>query len=130
MEEIKKIELSLPDRNLPMEVQQQQYESKERIVKDKVKRLEMYASNLEMINQKWLDLIQQTTATAKKREEEKYERMVNDKQGILHMINNSKETIITLHSYCNDLEMVFQKGKLLATTEKELVKPSPLIIRQ
>uniref|UniRef100_A0AAF5Q836 DUF1758 domain-containing protein n=1 Tax=Wuchereria bancrofti TaxID=6293 RepID=A0AAF5Q836_WUCBA len=88
LDEIKKLELLPPDRNLPLEEQKQQYEIKKRIVKDKAKRLEMYVrGTLETINQKWLDFIQQITITTKrKEEEEKYEKMVNDKQEALEAI--------------------------------------------
>uniref|UniRef100_A0A1I7VNJ9 Gag protein n=1 Tax=Loa loa TaxID=7209 RepID=A0A1I7VNJ9_LOALO len=121
LEEIKKLDLSLPDRNQPQD-QKQQYEIKKRIVKDKVKRFDIYVGTLEMINQKWLDLIQQAMKTAKKEEEQKYEEMFNDKQGILHMI---KETIITLNSYYDDLELALQQEKLIVTKGKEIEKPSP-----
>uniref|UniRef100_A0AAF5Q772 DUF1758 domain-containing protein n=1 Tax=Wuchereria bancrofti TaxID=6293 RepID=A0AAF5Q772_WUCBA len=47
----------------------------------------MYVGTLETINQKWLDFIQQITITTKrKEEEEKYEKMVNDKQEALEAI--------------------------------------------
>uniref|UniRef100_A0A1I7VAC2 DUF1758 domain-containing protein n=1 Tax=Loa loa TaxID=7209 RepID=A0A1I7VAC2_LOALO len=82
LEEIKKLDLSPPDRNQPLEDQKQQYEIKKRIVKDKAKRFEIYVGMLETINEKWLDLIQQATKITKKEEEEKYEKMVNDKQAI------------------------------------------------
>ncbi|VDN00394.1 unnamed protein product, partial [Onchocerca ochengi] len=80
LKEINGLDLSLPDQNEPLEEQKKQYEIKKRIVKDKIKRLETYLGILETINQKWLDLIQQTTKATKKEEEEKYEEMVNDKQ--------------------------------------------------
>uniref|UniRef100_A0AAF5PZA6 Uncharacterized protein n=1 Tax=Wuchereria bancrofti TaxID=6293 RepID=A0AAF5PZA6_WUCBA len=73
LDEIKKLELLPPDRNLPLEEQKQQYEIKKRIVKDKAKRLEMYVGTLETINQKWLDFIQQITTTTKRKEEEESE---------------------------------------------------------
>ncbi|VDN06016.1 unnamed protein product, partial [Onchocerca ochengi] len=60
LEEIKGLDLSLPDRNEPLEEQKKQYEVKKRIVKDKIKRLETYVG---------LDLIQQTTKATKKEEE-------------------------------------------------------------
>uniref|UniRef100_A0AAF5PJS5 DUF1758 domain-containing protein n=1 Tax=Wuchereria bancrofti TaxID=6293 RepID=A0AAF5PJS5_WUCBA len=126
LDEIKKLGLLPPDRNQLLEEQKQQYEIKKQIVKDKAKRLEMYVGTLETINQKWLDFIQQITITTKrKEEEEKYEKMVNDKQGILHMINSSKEAIITLTSYYNDFESAFQQEKSMSTKEKIMERLSP-----
>uniref|UniRef100_A0A1I7VL35 DUF1758 domain-containing protein n=1 Tax=Loa loa TaxID=7209 RepID=A0A1I7VL35_LOALO len=81
---------------------------------------------LETINQKWLDLIQQATKITKKEEEEKYEKMVNDKQGILHIINSSKEAIITLNLYYDDFELALQREKLTVTKGKEVEKPSSI----
>uniref|UniRef100_A0A1I7VBA0 Gag protein n=1 Tax=Loa loa TaxID=7209 RepID=A0A1I7VBA0_LOALO len=81
---------------------------------------------LETINQKWLDLIQQATKTTKKEEEEKHEKMVNDKHGILHIINNSKEAIITLNLYYDDFELALQREKLMVTKGKEVEKPSSI----
>uniref|UniRef100_A0A1I7VXR4 DUF1758 domain-containing protein n=1 Tax=Loa loa TaxID=7209 RepID=A0A1I7VXR4_LOALO len=126
LDEVKKLDLSLPDRDKPLKDQKQQYEIKKRIVKDKIKRFELYVGTLETINQKWLDLIQQANKPTKKEEEGKYEGMVNDKQGILHMINNCKETITTLNSYYEDLESAFQQEKsmVIKEKEKEIVKPS------
>ncbi|VDN02164.1 unnamed protein product, partial [Onchocerca ochengi] len=69
LEEINGLDLSPPDRNQPLEDQKKQYEIKKRIVKDKIKRLEIYVDILETINQKWLDLIRQTTKATKKEEE-------------------------------------------------------------
>uniref|UniRef100_A0A1I7V7M5 Mediator complex subunit 15 n=1 Tax=Loa loa TaxID=7209 RepID=A0A1I7V7M5_LOALO len=51
LEEIKKLDLSPPDRNQPLEDQKQQYEIKKRIVKDKAKRFEIYVGMLETINE-------------------------------------------------------------------------------
>uniref|UniRef100_A0A1I7VMW0 Gag protein n=1 Tax=Loa loa TaxID=7209 RepID=A0A1I7VMW0_LOALO len=126
LEEIKKFDLSPPDLNQPLEDQKQQYEIKKRIVKDKAKRFEIYVGILETINQKWLDLIQQATKTTKKEEEEKYEKMVNDKQGILHIINSNKEAIITLNLYYDDFELALQREKLTVTKGKEVEKPSSI----
>ncbi|VDK78383.1 unnamed protein product, partial [Onchocerca ochengi] len=42
LEEIKGLDLSLQDRNQPLEDQEKQYEIKKRIIKDKIKRLEIY----------------------------------------------------------------------------------------
>uniref|UniRef100_A0A1I7VZY4 DUF1758 domain-containing protein n=1 Tax=Loa loa TaxID=7209 RepID=A0A1I7VZY4_LOALO len=126
LEEIKKFDLSPPDLNQPLEDQKQQYEIKKKIVKDKAKRFEIYVGILETINQKWLDLIQQATKTTKKEEEEKNEKMVNDKQGILHIINNSKEAIITLNLYYDDFELALQREKLTVTKGKEVEKPSSI----
>uniref|UniRef100_A0A1I7VAP0 Nucleosome assembly protein n=1 Tax=Loa loa TaxID=7209 RepID=A0A1I7VAP0_LOALO len=99
LEEIKKLDLSPPDRNQPLEDQKQQYEIKKRIVKDNAKRFEIYVGILETINQKWLDLIQQATKTTKKEEEEKYEEMVNDKQAI-HLQGNPNIQKLTYLTSC------------------------------
>uniref|UniRef100_A0A1I7VVH0 DUF1758 domain-containing protein n=1 Tax=Loa loa TaxID=7209 RepID=A0A1I7VVH0_LOALO len=98
LEEIKKLDLSPPDRNQPLEDQKQQYEKKKK----------------------------DPTKITKKEEEEKYEKMVNDKQGILHIINSSKEAIITLNLYYDDFELALQREKLTVTKGKEVEKPSSI----
>ncbi|VBB34797.1 unnamed protein product, partial [Acanthocheilonema viteae] len=78
---IKKLHLTSPNRNQPLEQHKQQCGMKKQIVKNKIKRFEMYVDMSKAIKQSWLDLIQQTTTITKKKEEEgRYENMIDDKQ--------------------------------------------------
>lgn len=59
---------------------------------------------LESTNQKWLEFIQQSTATKRREEEEKCDKIANGKRRVLQLINEGKEIIISLTSYCDDFE--------------------------
>ncbi|VDM96958.1 unnamed protein product [Onchocerca ochengi] len=109
LEEIKEFDLSLPDRNQPLENQKKQYEIKKRIVKHKIQRLEIYVVHWKRSTKNGWTLYNKLQKEQKKKKEST--EMVNDKQGILHMINNGKETIITLNSYYDDLELALQQER-------------------
>lgn len=55
-------------------------------------RLEKYVGTLEKITDKWLEYIQQTSMSQRKKEE-KYEEMADDRD-ILNLINIGTDTII------------------------------------
>lgn len=99
-DEFEEFDLISPDRNLPRGELQRQYEISKPIVREKIKRFELYVRTLKATNQNWLDLIQKTTIVQKKKEEEeRYLDIVNDKRDTKNLLNSDKRTIVTLNSY-------------------------------
>lgn len=94
-DEFEEFDLIPPDRNLP----RGEYEISKPIVREKIKRFELYVRTLKATNQNWLDLIQKTTIVQKKKEEERYLDIVNDKRDTKNLLNSDKRTIVTLNSY-------------------------------
>uniref|UniRef100_A0AAF5Q2V1 Uncharacterized protein n=1 Tax=Wuchereria bancrofti TaxID=6293 RepID=A0AAF5Q2V1_WUCBA len=98
LDKIRQINLTPLDRKSPIEVLCQQYETKARIIKEKLIRLEKYVGTLEKINDKWLEYIQQTPMSERKKEE-KYEEMATDDRDdtelALKRLTRSKEHSIT-----------------------------------
>ncbi|VDM22174.1 unnamed protein product [Wuchereria bancrofti] len=85
LSEVNEFDLTQPERTFPRELKQQ-YEAKLRIIKEMTKRLIML---------KWSDLIQNTTNSSQRRDEEKkYLKTVDDPQSILNLIANAREAII------------------------------------
>lgn len=100
----------------PEEIQEQ-HETRKRIINEKMMRLESYLESLETTNKEWKQYIQQISSPQKRREEEeKYAQMVDDETGILRLISDSKDVIITLKMYEKDSELILQR--LEKSTEK------------
>uniref|UniRef100_A0AAF5PJL8 Uncharacterized protein n=1 Tax=Wuchereria bancrofti TaxID=6293 RepID=A0AAF5PJL8_WUCBA len=60
LDEIRQIDLTPLDQKSPIEILCQEYETRLRIIKEKLMRLGKYVGTLEKINDKWLEYIQQT----------------------------------------------------------------------
>ncbi|VDN83618.1 unnamed protein product [Brugia pahangi] len=74
-------------------------------------RLKLHIGTLETINTDWIQYIQQVPATKRQQEKDKYAQIVEDKRGILNLISEGKEVIITLNMYMDDSESVIQRLK-------------------
>ncbi|VDN51910.1 unnamed protein product, partial [Dracunculus medinensis] len=116
LEKIKKMDLEKMDPMMTPEEIQEQHETRKRIINEKMMRLESYLESLETTNKEWKQYIQQISSPQKRREEEeKYAQMVDDETGILRLISDSKDVIITLKMYEKDSEML---QRLEKSTEK------------
>uniref|UniRef100_A0AAF5Q4G0 Uncharacterized protein n=1 Tax=Wuchereria bancrofti TaxID=6293 RepID=A0AAF5Q4G0_WUCBA len=124
LDKIRQINLTPLDRKSPIEVLCQQYETKARIIKEKLIRLEKYVGTLEKINDKWLEYIQQTPMSERKKEE-KYEEMATDDRGILNLINIGTDTIITLSMYKDDTELALKR--LTRSKEHSITECRPVV---
>ncbi|EJD73715.1 hypothetical protein LOAG_18876 [Loa loa] len=78
LDEVKAMDLTLPDQHLAVEGKQQQLELKRRTIEEKIRRLKLYVGTLGSINEKWSEYIQkQKNAQKRKQEEDKYADMVD-----------------------------------------------------
>uniref|UniRef100_A0AAF5Q7D3 DUF5641 domain-containing protein n=1 Tax=Wuchereria bancrofti TaxID=6293 RepID=A0AAF5Q7D3_WUCBA len=111
LKEIQEMDLTPLEQMLTREETRQQHEARKRIIEERTMRLKLHISTLETINTNWIQYIQQVPATKRKQEEDKYAQMVEDKRGILNLISEGKEVIITLSMYMNDSELVIQRLK-------------------
>lgn len=69
--------------------------------------LELYLETLETTNEEWRQYVQQISFPQKKQEErKKYTQVVNDETGILRLISEGKEIIITFKKYGKDSELI------------------------
>ncbi|KAL3982368.1 hypothetical protein ACH3XW_46890 [Acanthocheilonema viteae] len=108
LDEVRQVDLNQPDQQLTVEELCQQYETRARIIKEKLMRLERYVGTLEKINDKWLEYIQRVPKSQTK-EEEKYEEMANDDRGILNLIDIATDTIVTLSMHKDDAELALKR---------------------
>ncbi|KAL3997324.1 hypothetical protein ACH3XW_10390 [Acanthocheilonema viteae] len=109
LDEVRQVDLNQPNQQLTVEELCQQYETRARIIKEKLMRLESYVGTLEKINDKWLEYIQRVPKSQKKEEEEKYEEMANDDGGILNLIDIATDTIITLSMHKDIAELALKR---------------------
>uniref|UniRef100_A0A1I7VPA1 Reverse transcriptase domain-containing protein n=1 Tax=Loa loa TaxID=7209 RepID=A0A1I7VPA1_LOALO len=117
LDEVRQMDLTPSNQKSTIEVLCQQYETRARIIKEKLMRIERYVGTIEKINDKWLEHIQLTPTSQKKKEEEKYEEMANDDRGT--------NTIITLSMYKNDTELALRC--LTRNKESSLTECCPLV---
>uniref|UniRef100_A8QGC1 Uncharacterized protein n=1 Tax=Brugia malayi TaxID=6279 RepID=A8QGC1_BRUMA len=110
LKEVQEMDLTPSEQMLTREETRQQHEARKRIIEAKIMRLKLHIGTLETINANWVQCIQQVLATKRKEEEDKYVKMVEDKRGILNLINEG-EVIITLSMYMNNSELVIQRLK-------------------
>uniref|UniRef100_A0A1I7VTU1 DUF1758 domain-containing protein n=1 Tax=Loa loa TaxID=7209 RepID=A0A1I7VTU1_LOALO len=125
LDEVRQMDLTPLDQKLTIEVLCQQYETRARIIKEKLMRLERYVGTLEKINNKWLEHIQLAPKSQKKEEEEKYEEMAKDDRGILNLINKGTDIIITLSMYKDDAELALKR--LTQNRESNLTEYRPVV---
>uniref|UniRef100_A0A1I7VV19 DUF1758 domain-containing protein n=1 Tax=Loa loa TaxID=7209 RepID=A0A1I7VV19_LOALO len=125
LDEVRQMDLTPLDQKSTIEVLCQQYETRARITKEKLMRLERYVGTLEKINDKWLEHIQLAPKSQKKEEEEKYEEMANDDRGILNLINIGTDIIITLSMYKDDAELALKR--LIQNKESRLTECRPVV---
>uniref|UniRef100_A0AAF5PMX5 DUF1758 domain-containing protein n=1 Tax=Wuchereria bancrofti TaxID=6293 RepID=A0AAF5PMX5_WUCBA len=71
----------------------QQHEARKRIIEERTMRLKLHISTLETINTNWIQYIQQVPAT-KRKEEDKYAQMVEDKRAMGENLEQSSIEII------------------------------------
>ncbi|KAL3989577.1 hypothetical protein ACH3XW_28240 [Acanthocheilonema viteae] len=110
LEEVKRLDLTPLDQMLTREEICQQHEARKRIIQEKMMLLKLYLDTLEQANAEWKQYIQQVVSLSKRKEEEdKYSQMADDKKGMLNLINEGKEVMITLTMYKNDSELVLQR---------------------
>ncbi|KAL3995216.1 hypothetical protein ACH3XW_24900 [Acanthocheilonema viteae] len=96
IEEVKGLDLSPLDEQLPNNELSKQCEARRRVINQKIKLLELYIGVIESNNKKWLEFIQKvSTSMKKKEEEEKYATIIKEK-GILTSLNSGKETVVAL----------------------------------
>uniref|UniRef100_A0A1I7VP71 DUF1758 domain-containing protein n=1 Tax=Loa loa TaxID=7209 RepID=A0A1I7VP71_LOALO len=125
LDEVRQMDLTPLDQKSTIEVLCHQYETRARIIKEKLMRLERYVGTLEKINDKWLEHIQLAPKSQKKEEEEKYDEMANDDTGILNLINIGTDIIITLSMYKDDAELALKR--LTQNRESNLTECRPVI---
>uniref|UniRef100_A0AAF5Q7D4 CCHC-type domain-containing protein n=1 Tax=Wuchereria bancrofti TaxID=6293 RepID=A0AAF5Q7D4_WUCBA len=94
LKEVQEMDLTPLEQMLTREETRQQHEARKRIIEERTMRLKLHISTLETINTNWIQYIQQVPATNRK--EDKYAQMIEDKRGILNLISEGKEVIITL----------------------------------
>ncbi|VDN88969.1 unnamed protein product [Brugia pahangi] len=111
LKEIQEMDLTPSEQMLTREETRQQHEAQKRIIEEKIMRLKLHIGTLETINTNWVQCIQHVPATNRKEEEDKYAKMVEDKRGILNLVSEGEEVIITLSMYMNDSELVIQRLK-------------------
>ncbi|VDM13932.1 unnamed protein product [Wuchereria bancrofti] len=109
--EVKEMDLTSLDQMLTREETRQQHEARKRIIEEKIMRLELYIGALETSNTKWIEHIEKATQSKKRKEEETYAKMVDDEKCILNLINEGKDTVITLIMCKNDSELILKRLK-------------------
>ncbi|VDK88969.1 unnamed protein product, partial [Onchocerca ochengi] len=72
-------------------------------------RLGLYISTLEETNRTWLKYIQKITNQQTRKKEDKYGEMIDDNKGIINLISETKEAIISLNIYSDDNELALQR---------------------
>uniref|UniRef100_A0A1I7VKV5 NAM-associated domain-containing protein n=1 Tax=Loa loa TaxID=7209 RepID=A0A1I7VKV5_LOALO len=77
--------------------------TQEKAVEEKIRRLKLYVGTLGSINEKWLE--KQKNVQKRKQKEDKYGDMVDDDKGLLNLINDGQEAIITLDMYKDEFEV-------------------------
>lgn len=88
-----------------VEIQYQEYERPIRIINEKAWRVTTHVSTLEKISEKWLNFIERIPIEKKDGEEKKYEVMSKEKEGILELIEDGREAIVTLDMLKEDLKV-------------------------
>uniref|UniRef100_A0A1I7VE83 TFIIS N-terminal domain-containing protein n=1 Tax=Loa loa TaxID=7209 RepID=A0A1I7VE83_LOALO len=109
LDEAKAVNLTPPDQHLSVDKKQQQFELKRRTIEEKIRRLKVYVGILGSINEKWLKYIQKQKNAQKRKEEDRYADMVDDNKGLLNLINDDQEAIISLEVYKDEFELVPQR---------------------
>uniref|UniRef100_A0A8R1XYB1 Integrase catalytic domain-containing protein n=1 Tax=Onchocerca volvulus TaxID=6282 RepID=A0A8R1XYB1_ONCVO len=83
IEEVKGLDLSPLDEQLPNNELFKQCEARRRVINQKIKLLELYIGVIESNNEKWLEFIQKvSTSLKKKEEEEKYAMVIEEKDDV------------------------------------------------
>uniref|UniRef100_A0A1I7VB26 t-SNARE coiled-coil homology domain-containing protein n=1 Tax=Loa loa TaxID=7209 RepID=A0A1I7VB26_LOALO len=95
------MDLTPPDQHLAVEEKQQQFELKRRTIEQKIRRLKPYDGTLRSVNEKMVG--------KRKQEEDKYADMVDDNKGLLNLINDGQEAVITLDMYKDEFEVAVQR---------------------
>ncbi|KAL3984767.1 hypothetical protein ACH3XW_35875 [Acanthocheilonema viteae] len=109
IEEVKGLDLSPLDEQLPNNELFKQCEARRRVINQKIKLLDLYIGLIESNNEKWLEFIQKvSTSMKKKEEEEKYATVIKEK-GILTSLNSGKETVVALKLRQDDVEAILQE---------------------
>ncbi|VDM99641.1 unnamed protein product [Onchocerca ochengi] len=108
--EVGELNLSQSDPHLSKEELRREYEVRRKIVKEKIMRLGLYINILEETNRTCLEYIQKITdQQTRKEEEDKYGEMIDNSKGIINLISEAKEAIITLNIYNDDNELALQR---------------------
>ncbi|VDM22446.1 unnamed protein product [Wuchereria bancrofti] len=107
LNEIKQWKVIHPDVGLPVENRYEQCKEQERKLKEKQQRIEKQITTLERINEKWLESLQKVPATQRE-ENQRYARMVEDDKGILKLIEDGWETLISLKLHIEDIQATMQ----------------------
>ncbi|VBB26582.1 unnamed protein product [Acanthocheilonema viteae] len=71
--------------------------------------IQIYIEALEAVNTEWKQFIQQISVSTKRKEEDRYLQMNDDGTGIIDLIFQAKQTVVSLKMYQSDSEFILQR---------------------